>query len=102
VGPGFARAVGGTSETDVWVVGENHQVWNSKGDGKWQMRDPGTDVRLEGVWGTGPDIVYAAPNINYILHWKGSWVICFSSSSVRAMRPHFALENDLGTTTQFA
>jgi hypothetical protein len=73
-GPTFARAVGGTSETDVWVVGEDHEVWNSKGDGKWERRDPGTDVRLEGVWGTGPNDVYVAPNINYILHWKGSWV----------------------------
>ena len=74
VGPGFGRAVGGTSETDIWLVGDNGHVWNSKGDGNWQMRDPGTDVRMQGVWGTGPDNVYVAPDINYILHWKGQWV----------------------------
>jgi hypothetical protein len=73
-GPTFNRAVGGTGEHDVWSVGEDHEVWHSKGDGKWEKRDPGTDVRLEGVWGTGPDDVYVAPNINFVLHWKGTWV----------------------------
>ncbi|HXU81447.1 MAG TPA: hypothetical protein VN914_08615 [Polyangia bacterium] len=73
-GPGYNRAIGGSGENDVWVVGDLGEIWNSKGDGVWTRRPADTMDRMNGVWGTGPNDVYVAPNINYILHWKGMWV----------------------------
>jgi hypothetical protein len=75
VGPLFGEAIGGSGPNDVWVVGANREIWNSKGDGVWMRRDPGSGDRIDGVWGTGPDNVYLAPNINYILRWtNGAFV----------------------------
>jgi hypothetical protein len=71
-GPDFARGMGGTSPTDIWVGGTGGDVWHSTGDGQWVRRDIDTPGDVNGFWGTGPNNVYATANINRVSRWNGT------------------------------
>jgi hypothetical protein len=71
-GPNFARGMGGTSATDVWVGDTAGDVWHTTGNGQWTHRDINTAADIYGFWGSGPDNVYAAAYINRLWRWNGS------------------------------
>jgi hypothetical protein len=71
-GPNFARGMGGTSATDVWIGGSTGDVWHSTGNGQWSRRDIVTAGDVRGFWGSAPNNVYVAAYINRIWRWNGS------------------------------
>jgi hypothetical protein len=71
-GPNFARGMGGTSATDVWVGDTTGDVWHTTGNGQWTHRDIATAADIYGFWGSGPDNVYAAAYVNRLWRWSGT------------------------------
>jgi hypothetical protein len=72
-----ADAIWGGSATDIWAVGPLGKAWHWDG-ATWSMIPTGTTLQLRGVWGTGPNDVWATTLNDYdpnatdvILHWDG-------------------------------
>ena len=71
----------GTSDSDVWLVGEKGRITHWDGT-KFEERTSGTTATLFGVWAAAPDDAWAvggvpdqpsSPN-DVVLHWDGtSW-----------------------------
>ena len=73
------RSIWGSSATDIWVGGINGALWHLTG-GSWVSTTLGVDD-ISGIWGTGPNDVYAinrgplATSGGEIYHYNGtSWV----------------------------
>jgi hypothetical protein len=73
-GPNFARAIGGTGKDDVWTVSDFGEVRHTTGNGTWTYRtvDLVLGGRLTGVWGAGPNNVFASAFANVMVRWDGS------------------------------
>ena len=73
--------INGTSESDVWMVGEKGRITHWDGT-KLEERASGTSATLFGVWASAPDDAWAVGGVpdqpdqpnDVVLHWDGtSW-----------------------------
>lgn len=73
--------INGTSESDVWLVGEKGRITHWDGT-KFEERVSGTTATLFGVWAAAPDDAWAVGGVpdqpgepnDVVLHWDGaSW-----------------------------
>jgi hypothetical protein len=64
------HGVGGTSRSDVWVVGALGAIEHFDGSA-WSPSASGTTQTLNGVWAVGPTDVWAVGDSGTALHWDG-------------------------------
>lgn len=74
------KAIWGTADNDIWIVGENNDMlhWNGSTITTYETPREGVfGIGLATVWGSSPDDYWAGGSItNGIMHWDGSsWVI---------------------------
>jgi hypothetical protein len=95
----FLRGIWGSSNRDIWVVGNGGLILHFDGrtwrqsipprslDRVWGNRLSSDDVdrQLDAVWGSGPRDVWAAGS-GGILHWNGKqWSLSFAGRSPNAI-----------------
>ena len=64
-------SVWGSSDTDVFAVGEGGCILHYDGS-QWSLMNSGSTEVLRGVWGTGPSDVFAVGEHGTVLHFDGS------------------------------
>ncbi len=64
------RSVWGSSDHDVWVVGDSGVILHFDGRA-WSVVKPATLENLTGVRGLGPDQIWACSDKGTIIHWDG-------------------------------
>ena len=80
------RAVHGSSESNIWVVGDNHAVAQWDGTG-WRDRSIASATDLVGVWGLDASSLWTVSSDGFVWQWSGSswtWPIA-TSRGLRAI-----------------
>lgn len=75
-GPGGFQALGGSSGTDVWAVGDADFAGHFDGKGWTRVETGLKNIVLTGVWASGPNDAWAVgsyhdTNAGLTLHWNG-------------------------------
>jgi hypothetical protein len=65
------RSVWGSSDSDVWVVGDKGTIEHFAGRG-WSDSNSGTTDDLTGIYGTAPNDVWVSTQQGSVLHWDGT------------------------------
>jgi hypothetical protein len=82
----FLKGVWGSSETDVFAVGENGMIIHYDGVEWTKMKSP-TGEHLYGVWGSSGTDVFAVGENGTILHYDGlTWSADVESGTNEALR----------------
>jgi len=69
------NAVWGSSDTDVFAVGDSGTIMHYDG-AAWTAMDSGVSETLHGVYGDGPNNVYAVGDNAVLMHYDGSdWTV---------------------------
>lgn len=86
------NGIWGTSNSDIWAVGESGTVRHFGPDPKaveWSVVDVPTKRNLHGVWGSGPNDVWVIGESGTILHWDGAeWKESVAAFPVFQKKPH--------------
>jgi hypothetical protein len=73
--PNGFQGIWGSSDTDVWAVGDMGTIAHFDGT-TWSLVPSGVTDNLTGIMGSGPSDVYATGDQGNVLHWDGtSWTI---------------------------
>ncbi|MDH3328700.1 MAG: hypothetical protein OEM01_05650 [Desulfobulbaceae bacterium] len=67
---GSLHGIWGSSESDLYVVGDGGIILHNDGQG-WSFINSGTDRNLQSVWGSGADNVFAVGQGGTILRYNG-------------------------------
>jgi hypothetical protein len=65
------RGVFGTSDSDVWAVGDGGTAMHYNGT-QWSLAPTGTSSFLRGVWGNASNRLWAVGDMGTVLRWNGS------------------------------
>ncbi len=86
------RGIWGTSNGDVWAVGDNGTVRHFGPDtnaAEWSIVSVPTKENLHAVWGSGPKDVWIVGESGTILHWDGDeWTESVAAFPVYRTKPH--------------
>lgn len=67
------KGMGGSSSTDVWLVGLSGRIFHWNGT-DWTQTPSGTTSFLQSVWATSPSDAWAVGTGGGVVHWDGtSW-----------------------------
>jgi hypothetical protein len=82
---GTLHGIWGSSESDLYVVGDGGTILHNAGKG-WSLINSGTVKNLHSVWGSGADNVFAVGQGGTILRYNGtSWELMASDTKVALM-----------------
>lgn len=84
--PSRLRAVHGSSESNIWAVGDNHAVAQWDGTSWWD-RSIASATDLVGVWGLSASSLWTVSSDGFVWQWSGSswtWPIA-TSRGLRAI-----------------
>ncbi|WP_146651497.1 hypothetical protein [Labilithrix luteola] len=83
------RAIWGSSESDVWAVGEGGNIRRYQtGDPRFQRIASPTPHTLRAIWGSGPSDVWMVGDEGTILHFDGTTVSESTAQFPLGAKPH--------------
>jgi len=88
------RGVWGSSNNDVFAVGNNGTILHYNGS-MWSSINSGTTNYLAAVWGSSPSDVFTVGNNGTILHYNGNAWSQMSSGATTTLRGIWGTSSDI-------